>query len=110
MWSVEDIIRCDSNKSFVEITTSHIFREEAIKAGVSLSSFEKRFFGYPFLSPDSNILQIIFFNLPRLYGRFKEGIQEICHDMFINLSRYGIIVDCGTVRSLIGIIWVEDTQ
>jgi hypothetical protein len=103
LWSVEDIIRRDSNKNFVEITASRAFREELTTVDVSLPSFEKRFFGYPSLSPDSNILQITFSNLPRQYGRSKGGLQELRHDMFANLSRFGTIVDYGTVRGLAGV-------
>ncbi|ORE09648.1 hypothetical protein BCV72DRAFT_201070, partial [Rhizopus microsporus var. microsporus] len=54
--------------------------------------------GYPSLLPDSNALQITFFNLSRQYYGSKEGIQELRHDMFVNLSHYGTIVDYGTVQ------------
>ncbi|ORE19747.1 hypothetical protein BCV71DRAFT_242666 [Rhizopus microsporus] len=87
LWSVENIIRRDSNKNFVEITAFLTFREELTTVGVSLPSFEKRFFGYPSLSPDSNLV----------------SLQDLRHDMFANLSRFGTIVDCGTVRGLAGV-------
>ncbi|KAG1171846.1 hypothetical protein G6F70_006705 [Rhizopus microsporus] len=59
LWSVENIIRRDSNKNFVEITAFLTFREELTTVGVSLPSFEKRFFGYPSLSPDSNLVSMV---------------------------------------------------
>lgn len=74
LWSVEDIIRRDSNRHFAEITFSPTFHEKICTVGVSLPSFETPFLGYPSLSPDANILQVTLSNLPRQYGRFDGGL------------------------------------
>lgn len=102
LWYIKDVIHRDYHKHFAEILVSFQCEEKICFIGIRLPSFDQPFVGYPSLSPDSDILKITLNKLPEQYDRGVIELHELQHDMHINHSKFGKIIDCGIVRGISG--------
>ncbi|KAG0820574.1 hypothetical protein G6F18_012570 [Rhizopus arrhizus] len=103
LWSFEDKVKRAGQKIFAEILLSPSMRQTICSTGVNLPSLSTKLIGYPSLSPDADILQITFTNLPRQYGRLNGGLEQLRSDMIQNLSAFGQVLDSGIICGTAGL-------
>ncbi|KAG1592700.1 hypothetical protein G6F47_009347 [Rhizopus delemar] len=78
-------------------------RQIICSTGIAIPSLSTKLIGYPSLSPDADILQISFSNLPSEYGRKDGGLDQLRADMITNLEPYGTVLDSGIISGSAGL-------
>ncbi|KAG1312623.1 hypothetical protein G6F62_014225 [Rhizopus arrhizus] len=78
-------------------------RQIICSQGVAIPSLSTQLIGYPSLSPDADILQISFSNIPREYGRKDGGLDQLRADMVTNLAPHGTVLDSGIISGSAGL-------
>jgi hypothetical protein len=104
LWSVSELIRKDNERLFAEISVSPSLHQQFLRdPTLQLETFPEPFMAYPSLSPSANVVKLSLSKLPPQYGRQEGGTQQLKEDMHHNLSRYGLLIDCGYVTGGSGI-------